>query len=641
MTSQEIRQKYLDFFAARGHAIIPSASLLPENDPTTLFTGSGMQPLVPCLLGEAHPLGRRLVNSQKSFRAEDMDEVGDNRHTTFFEMLGNWSLGDYFKKEQLAWFFEFLTDGVGLDPQRLYISVFAGDEKNSVPRDTESVEIWKKAFAAKGIEARDAELLTEARGGELGMQDGRIFYYDAKKNWWSRSGTPDQMPAGEPGGPDSEVFFDFQTPHDPKFGKECHPNCDCGRFMEIGNSVFMEYRRVIANNANSGGNNANKNRGEWFEKLPQRNVDFGGGLERIAAASINCPDIFKIDTLGAILEEMKRRFSWDYDLASDGERKIMRIVADHLRAAVFMAGDGVFPSNKHRGYMLRKILRRAIFKAHKLASGFSNLYPLANTVISSYKSAYPELAERSKDIHSVLEEEEMKFMKTIVGGTREFEHLVKNGKITGVDAFNLYQSHGFPWELTEELSLQRGLDVNPAEFQAEFEKHQELSRTASAGTFRGGLADQSEPVVRLHTTTHLLNAALRKVLGDHVWQKGSNITPERTRFDFTHAAKLTEEQKQEVEKIVNEAIARDYEVKKEVLPLEEARKLGAIGVFGEKYSDTVSAYTVWDPETGEVFSREFCGGPHVAHTGEIKGKFHVVKEEAVAAGVRRIKGVVE
>ena len=625
MKVSEIRRKYLEFFEQRGHAVIPSASLLPENDPTTLFTGSGMQPLIPYLLGEKHPAGVRIVDSQKSFRAQDIEEVGDNRHTTFFEMLGNWSLGDYFKKEQLAWFFEFLTDVVGVDPQKLYVSVFAGDPKNDLPRDDESVGIWKELFAKKGIEAKDVELITEERGAELGMGDGRIFYYGSAKNWWSRAGEPEKMPSGEPGGPDSEVFYDFGTPHDTAYGAHCHPNCDCGRFMEIGNSVFMQYKKK-----EDGG----------FEKLAQQNVDFGGGLERIAAAANNEGDVFKIDVFAQVIKKLEERFPKKY--SDPAAQRLFRITADHLRAAIFLVADGVLPSNKDRGYVLRRLVRRAAFEVYKIAGNTQQewLSDVVDGIITSYVKHYEYLGAKQEQIKEALSGEARKFYATLEGGLKVFNKYLEQGDkklITGEEAFVLFTTYGFPLELTKEKAKEVGLEVDEEGFWSEFRKHQELSRTTSAGTFKGGLADHSEKVIRYHTATHLLHSALRSVLGDHVLQKGSNITGERTRFDFFHSAKLTDEQKKQVEDLVNTWIKHDYLVKKEIMPLQQAMDLGALGVFGEKYADTVSIYTVYDPKTNEVVSREFCGGPHVEHTGEI-GVFRVTKEEAVSAGIRRIRG---
>ena len=621
MTSQEIREKFLKFYESKGHdhKRIPSASLVPEGDSTTLFTGSGMQPMMPYLLGAKHPLGNRIVDSQKSFRAEDIEEVGDNRHTTFFEMLGNWSFGDYWKEEQLSWLFEFLTKEVGLPPERLYVSVFAGDRENNIPRDEESPAIWQKLFG----NAKVVELITEEQASNLGMQDGKIFYYGSKKNWWSRAGIPSDMPVGEPGGTDSEVFYRFDVEHDEKYGKYCHPNCDCGQFMEIGNSVFMEYVKT--------------ERG--FEKLKQRNVDFGGGLERITAASNNTSDVFHIDSLKVIVDKIQT-------LAQKQDLHAERIIADHLRAAVFLLADGVTPSNKDRGYILRRLIRRSVTCGQKIGIEQDFTSEIVKVVVEVYKQVYSELNQGKIGVE--IKKEELKFRETLGRAMVRFDEVVEtfiNGQLTDKilqrhTVFDLFQSYGLPFETIKELAKEKGIGIDEVAFEEDLNKHQELSRTQSAGQFKGGLASHSDKTVRLHTATHLMNAALRKVLGENVWQKGSNITEERTRFDFTHDAKMTDEQKQEVEKLVNDWISRDLSVKKEVMPLEEARKLGAIGVFGEKYPDTVSVYTVLDSKNGEVVSREFCGGPHVEHTGVI-GKFKIQKEEAVAAGVRRIKAVIE
>ncbi|MBI5457248.1 alanine--tRNA ligase [Candidatus Kaiserbacteria bacterium] len=655
MTINEIRTKYLEFFSSRGgsasggktrgHTIIPSAPLVPQNDPTTLFTGSGMQPLVPYLLGEPHPKGNRLVNSQKSFRAEDIEEVGDNRHTTFFEMLGNWSLGDYFKREQLPWFFEFLTSEIGLDPKNLYVTAFIGDEKNGVPKDTESAEIWKTLFESKGIDAKIVEIGPEADGYRLGMQGGRIFYYDAKKNWWSRAGVPENMPAGEPGGPDSEVFYDFGTPHDPQFGAECHPNCDCGRFLEIGNSVFMQYISSEGGSA-SGGKKV-------FKLLPKANVDFGGGLERIAAAAQDNPDVFAIDVFADVIGLLIHFSGKEYE--DKRYQRSYRIVADHMRAATFMLADGVRPANTDRGYVLRRLIRRAAQHAQKLEiqngeAADSMLVRCAVSFIEKYKQAYPELGseEAYETITSEIWKEEKQFAHTLESGMKEFEKVAKAGHIASNDAFLLFTTYGFPFEMTLELAHERGIDVDEDGFAAAMKKHRELSRAGSEQKFKGGLADQSEKTTRLHTAHHLLLKALQIVLGPSIKQRGSNITQERLRIDFSYGAKMTPEQLQEVERIVNEKIQEGLPMIRSTLPKEEAEKLGAEHEFGAKYPDMVSVYslgpkgaTATDPQFDKAFSIEFCGGPHVGNTREIGegGTFKIQKEEAVAAGIRRIKAV--
>jgi alanyl-tRNA synthetase len=642
MTPNDIREKYLAFYKARGHAIVPSSLLVPENDPTTLFTGSGMQPMVPYLLGASHPEGTRITDSQKSFRSVDIEEVGDNRHTTFFEMLGNWSLGDYFKAEQLPWIFKFLTDEIGLDPKRLYVTVFIGDEKNNLPRDTESAEIWKGLFKEKGINAEIGEIGSEANGYERGMRDGeRIFYYDAKKNWWSRAGVPENMPAGEPGGPDSEMFYDFGAidaagalRHDTKFGAHCHPNCDCGRFLEIGNSVFMQYVK------NSDGS---------FGLLPQKNVDFGGGLERIAMALANIPDIIAV-CHRTIVEQLEEISGKKYDSASPSDVAAFRIVADHVKAATFLIGDGVVPSNNERGYFVRRLLRRAVRYADQLGMREAKLSTLVDPAVEPYKDAYPETYKVREMIKQEINKEEEKFRKTLRDGLRQFEKLCAvekpEGKIlAGNDVFDLYQSYGFPIELTRELAQEKGFAIDEEGYKIHLAQHQELSRTASAGTFKGGLADASEQTTKLHTTHHLLLRALQHVLGPEVKQRGSNITSERLRLDFLYGTKMTDEQKQEVERIVNEKIAEDLPVIHSEMPRGEAEKLGAEHEFGQKYPDRVSIYsigpktaTLEDPQFDKAFSIEFCGGPHVSHTGVI-GHFKLAKEEASSAGVRRIRGI--
>jgi len=643
MNIAEIRTRYLKFFEARGHTVIPSASLVPLNDPTTLFTGSGMQPLITYLLGKEHPAGKRLADSQKSFRTEDIEEVGDNRHTTFFEMLGNWSLGDYFKKEELPWLFEFLTDEIGLDPNNLYVTAFAGDEKLKLPRDTESADIWKELFAKKGIDARDVVIGSQEDGARLGMQGGRIFYYDASKNWWSRAGVPENMPVGEPGGPDSEVFYDFGhtglVAHDARFGAECHPNCDCGRFLEIGNSVFMQYVKMP-----DGG----------FALLPQQNVDFGGGLERIAAAAQQNADIFAIDAfsdiIGLLIHFSKKEYS------DSRYTRSFRIIADHIRAATFIIGDGVKPSNTERGYVLRRLIRRAAQHAMKLSVSDkdkedSQLVRAAIITIEKYKEAYAELDGEAayEEITETIWREEVQFAHTLERGMREFERIAATGHIEAAEAYILFTTHGFPFEMTMELAKERDIGVDEEGFRREMKKHQEISRAGVVQKFRGGLADTSEKTTRLHTAHHLLLKALQIVLGEHVKQRGSNITQERLRIDFSHGEKMTNEQLAEVERIVNEKIKEGIPVIRTEMSKEEAEKLGAEHEFGAKYPERVSVYSIGPLE--KTFSIEFCGGPHVSNTREIADgfdpstplgtKFSILKEEAVAAGIRRIKAVLQ
>lgn len=649
MTTDEIRQKYLDFFAERGHKVIPRANLVPQEDPTTLFTGSGMQPLLPYLLGESHPDGTKLTDSQPSFRAEDIDEIGDNRHTTFFEMLGNWSLGDYFKEEQLAWFWEFLTKELQLDPAKLYVTVFAGDDKNGIPKDTESAEIWQKLYKQAGIDAKTVENAEEA-----GMQDGRIFFYK-EDNWWSRVLPAEDMPPGEPGGPDSEVFYEFSdVEHDEAYGKVCHPNCDCGRFLEIGNSVFMQYVRTE----------------NGFEELPNKNVDFGGGLERLAAAVNGDPDVFKIDGIWPIVEKLSELTGKQYEDHVEAKR----VIADHMRAAVFLATDGVRPSNTAQGYVLRRLLRRAIRKGLELDVHGDLFKQITPTVVGIYESAYPEVREQGAEVTEVLTKEESLFRQTLRRGLKEFDKITgtrrtyveksggfvwegdekgsdpivlsKNYALKGKDIFLLYDTYGFPPELSLEEAESRGIKVDKnwqSDFEAELEKQRERSRTATKGEFKGGLGGHSEMHKKYHTATHLMYKALRMVLGDHVVQRGSNVTDERLRFDFSHPEKMTDEEKQQVEDIVNEQIEKDLQVSWEEIPTEEALDKGAFGAFGDKYGDKVKVYTM-TAEGEEPFSFEICGGPHVEHTGQLAEggkKFKIKKEESSSAGVRRIKAMLE
>jgi alanyl-tRNA synthetase len=609
----------------KNHKLIPRASLVPQDDPTTLFTGSGMQPLIPYLLGEPHPEGQRLVDSQTCFRAEDMDEVGDNRHTTFFELLGNWSLGDYFKEEQIPWFWEFLTGAVRLDPQKLYATCFIGDEANGIPKDTDSAAIYKKLFGDAGIDAKEVELPSD-EGTTKGMQEGRIFYYDAAKNWWSREGQPANMAEGEPGGPDSEIFYDFGTPHDKKYGENCHPNCDCGRFLEIGNSVFMTYKKTASG----------------FEKLPSPNVDFGGGLERIAAASNNNPDVFRVSLIEPIISGLEDLSGKKYE----EHQASMRVIADHLRAAVFLAVDGVTPSNKAQGYVLRRLVRRAVRYAFDLGIEqdlCARVVPIVNQI---YQADFPEVAQNSAAVAESLDKEEKIFRQTLRSGVRELEKMAGDKDyLTSQVIFKLYDTYGFPVELTLEEARRQNLKTDE-NWQEQFDKlmdeQRQRSQTAAQGMFRGGLADHSEEVVKLHTVTHLMYQALKNVLGAQVVQRGSNITAERTRFDFSHPEKLTLEQIKQVEDIVNQKIAEDLPVSWQEEDTKEAFAKGASGAFGDKYGDKVKVYTIGDP--ANPFSREICGGPHVEHTGQIGegGKhFKVTKEESSSAGVRRIKAVLQ
>ncbi|MEK7556568.1 MAG: alanine--tRNA ligase [Patescibacteria group bacterium] len=622
ISTNELRELYQQFFEGKGHTRIPSAPLVPENDPTTLFTGSGMQPLVPYLLGEPHPQGKRLVNSQKSFRAEDIEEIGDNRHTTFFEMLGNWSLGDYFKEEQLSWIFEFLTEVVELDPRNLYVTVFAGDKKANIPRDTESVEIWKRLFQEKGIEARDSELLTPQQGGREGMQGGRIFYFGASKNWWSRAGLPENMPPGEPGGPDSEIFYDFGAEHNSAFGEHCHPNCDCGRFMEIGNSVFMEFVKQADGS---------------FVSLPQKNVDFGGGLERMVAAAQHTPDIFSaVDPLRAIIEHIENTTHTTYQ--SSANKASYRIMADHMRAVTLLIGDGVAPSNTDRGYVVRRLIRRAAYHAQKLAAEDAIIQRLANVVADQYASAYPDVKKQSRQVGHAIREEVQKFGVSLRRALVKLETILnKESGISGAEIFELNTAHGLPldaiWDRLKERNIPIGSGVQE-DVRRRIADHREKSRTAGTGKFKGGLADHSEKSVHYHTATHLLHQALRDVLGEHVFQKGSNITPERLRFDFSHTDKMTPDQIQKIENLVNQKIQEDLLVLREETTVAEAKQKGALGLFEEKYADRVSVYSMGN------YSCEICGGPHVAHTGEL-GHFKITKEESAGAGVRRIKAVLE
>jgi alanyl-tRNA synthetase len=579
MNTNDIRQKYLDFFRNKGHAIIPSAPLVPENDPSVLFNTAGMQPLVPYLLGKPHPMGKRIADVQKCVRTVDIDNVGDDSHLTFFEMLGNWSLGDYFKKESITWSWEFLTDPLwlGLDPKMISVTVFEGDK--NAPRDDESAEIWKS----------------------LGIPTERIAYLPADDNWWAAGATG-------PCGPDTEIFY-WVGEGVPEGNKKNHPN----QWMEIWNNVFMQYNRVDA---------------ETLEKLPAPCVDTGMGLERTTVTLNGMKSVYETDAFADVLDAIRNIVG----AAKYVERRA-RIIADHLRAAVHIIADGVVPKNVEQGYILRRLIRRSIREFYNMGYEKPVIANIAKLFINKFDNIYESIKNNKEKIIVELNIEETKFRETLVRGLKEFEKRLATGVITGKDAFELFSTYGFPLEMTKEMTEENKMVINEKEFQEEFSKHQELSRQASKGKFKGGLADTSEMSVKYHTATHLLQQALREVLGSGVFQKGSNITPERLRFDFSYPQKMTEEEKQAVEIIVNQKIIAKLPVSYEDLPIEEARKLGAIGLFDEKYGEKVRVYRIGD-------SVEFCGGPHISNTGEL-GHFKIVKEEASSAGVRRIKAILE
>jgi alanyl-tRNA synthetase len=638
MTAQEIRKAYLDFFVSHDHKVIAPASLVLHNDPTTLFTSSGMQPLIPYLLGEEHPQGTRLVDSQPSLRANDIDEVGDNRHTTFFEMLGNWSLGDYFKGEEIPWLFEFLVEIVGLDPNKLYVTCYQGNDEFSIPKDQQAAELWTGLFNAKSIDAKKVDIGSEKDGYQNGMANGRIFFYDGTKNWWSRAGDEATTPVGDPCGPDTEVFYDFGTPHDKKWGEHCHPNCDCGRFIEIANSVFMAYKRTE----------------QGFEPLTKPNVDFGGGLERIAAAKINNPDVFYISLLQPIVAELERISDKKYDSHTES----MRVIADHLRAATFLAVNGVSPSNKTQGYVMRRLVRRALVKAFNLGIEQNFLEQLVPLIADLYAEDYPEVKENRQKIIELLVREEKSFRQTLRKGLNELTKYINRNElkdetrtviVPGDIVFTLYDTYGYPSELTQEIlaimSTARLEDNWRHDFDAKMAEQRARSQTASKGTFKGGLGGQSLIHKKYHTATHLMYQALREVLGDHVVQSGSNITEERLRFDFSNPEKMTPEQIKQVEDIVNEQIQKDLKVSYAEYPTKVAREeMGALGQFGDRYGETVKVYKMIADDEAEPFSFEICGGPHVDHTlqlAEEGKKFKIIKEESSSAGIRRIKAVLQ
>ena len=652
MTINEVRRKYLEFMRKNGHVIVKSSSLVPENDPTTLFTAAGMQPMINYILGESHPMGTRIADTQKCFRSQDIEEVGDNRHTTFFEMLGNWSFGDYFKKEQISWMYKFLTDkelGLGLDKDRLYFSCYIGNENLNLPKDDEAKNFWI----------------------ENGIDKSHISFYDDDKNWWSRSGRPENMPIGEPGGPDSEMFFDFDPNNEKKIhensqwaSEECHPNCDCGRFVEIGNSVFIQYKKTE----------------NGLEEMSQKNVDFGGGLTRMTAATIDDSDIFNLDIFTPakkiisdiindsyperIIKEVYISESNENNLAltNDGAKTInYRIILDHIHAATFLIGDGVMPGNKDQMYFVRRLIRRAIVAGHKLGIQNNFTKDIAETFILKYKEAEEYLGDNlSVNKNKILEEldkEENKFRKTLVLGMKEFEKTVdvkkyKEGSVDKVykylfaeAAFNLHQSFGFPIEIIKEICIEKDIDFMKEEedkFYKLKQEHSEKSRTASEGMFKGGLADSSEVTTALHTCCHLMLAGMKKVLGDSVSQAGSNITAERLRFDFTFDRKVEDNEVKGIEDYVNTAIQNSFVVKIEEMQKEIAKENGVVGSFWEKYPDIVKVYNMIG-EDGNIYSRELCGGPHVEKSDDyLKGKvFSISKQEAVSAGVRRFKAVLK
>ncbi|HSX17320.1 MAG TPA: alanine--tRNA ligase [Patescibacteria group bacterium] len=627
MNAQDIRNAYLDFFKNRGHRVIPRALLVPQNDPTTLFTGSGMQPMIPYLLGETHPEGARIVDSQTCLRAQDIEEVGDNRHTTFFEMIGNWSLGDYFKAEQVAWMWEFLTEVVKLDPSKLYITCFIGAPEYDIPKDTEAAEMWQKLFEAKGLSSGVADIGSEEDGYKRGINDGeRIFYYDGSKNWWSRNGNPEKTPVGDPCGPDSEMFYDFGTPHNPEYGEHCHPNCDCGRFMEIGNNVFMAYRKEAEGK---------------FVPLEKPNIDHGSGLERIAAAALDDPDVFKISLLWPIITKLEAISGKTYDSNTNA----MRVIADHLRAATFLAVDGIKPSNKEQGYVMRRLVRRAVRFAFDLGIEQNFLQEVVPVITGMYAADFPEIVAQNEEVIETLVREEKVFRQTLRKGIHEMSKMAAGG-LTGEEVFKLYDTYGFPVELSVEEAFTQGIAVDEhwrEQFETRMKEQRERSQTATKGTFKGGLGGQTEQHKKYHTATHLMYQALRQVLGDHVVQNGSNITEERLRFDFSHPQKVTPEEIKQVEDIVNEQIGKDLKVSWAEYPTKVAREeMGALGQFGDRYGDTVKVYKMIADGADKPFSFEICGGPHVDHTGQLSedGKhFKIIKEEASSAGIRRIKAV--
>lgn len=627
MNANEIRKKFLDFQVKHGHKVIPPAPLVLENDPTTLFTGSGMQPLLPYLLGQPHPEGVRLADSQPSMRLQDIEDVGDPRHTTVFEMLGNWSLGDYFKEEQITNYFEFLTKEIGLDPKKIFVTCFIGNEKYGIPKDTEAAEIWQRVFKKAGIDAKIADIGSAEEGDKRGIKPGeRIFFYNDKENWWSRGGGIETTPLGDPCGPDSEVFYDFGEDKQDveRYGKS-HPASDGARFMEIGNQVFMQYKR---------------NEDGTFSELEKKNVDFGGGLERLAAAAIGSFDVFKISLMAPIIEKLEEMSHKKYDNNTDE----MRIIADHLRGAYLLAAQGLVPSNKAQGYALRRLVRRAILRALDLGIGQEFLAEIIPIIAENYEELSDDILPNRAKVLDILTVEEAAFRKTINKGVRELQKLAKESRIlTGADLFRLQDTYGFPLELSVEEVYKMGLELSKQyqdEFEAALNEQRERSKTASKGMFKGGLSDTSDQTVKYHTACHLLLAALQKEISPEISQRGSNLTPERLRFDFNVDHKLTPEELKRLEDLVNQWIEADLPVVYNEYDKDYAfDEMHANGSFRDRYPDRVTVYTI-GIEDNEPVSVEICGGPHVTRTGEL-GRFKIQKEESSSAGVRRIKAILE
>ena len=628
MNASDIRTKFLEFQVKKGHKVIPPAPLVLENDPTTLFTGSGMQPLLPYLLGEPHKEGTRLADSQPALRLQDIEDVGDPRHTTVFEMLGNWSLGDYFKEEQIENFFEFLTKVVGLDPSKIYVTCFIGNEKYGIPKDTEAATIWQRVFKKAGIDAKIAEIDTAENGDKRGIKPGeRIFFYNDKENWWSRGGGIETTPLGDPCGPDSEVFYDFgeDKQDEAKYGK-AHPASDGARFMEIGNQVFMQYKR---------------NQDGTFSELEKKNVDFGGGLERITAASIGSYDVFKISLLKPMIDKLEEISGKSYDTNTDE----MRIIADHLRGAYLLSAQGLTPSNKAQGYALRRLIRRAILRALDLGIAQNFLTSVIPIIAKEYETLPDTILTNRKDALAVLEKEEKAFRSTLGRGLKELHKMTTqdaDGILTGQDLFKLQDTYGFPLELSVEEAYHQNIKLSDnyqEEFEAALKEQRERSKTASKGMFKGGLEDHGEMSTKYHTATHLLLAALQKHISKDISQQGSNITSERMRLDYNTDHKLTDEEKKIVEDQVNEWIKADLPVTFAEYDKDYAKnELKAHGSFWERYPDKVKVYTVGEPDAPA--SREVCGGPHVEHTG-VLGHFKIQKDESSSAGIRRIKAILE